>query len=66
MARERFREETATGRCPTHGEVKAVKEVPNVSFPFIVWGIRRVRSALQGYRCPQCGDKVTIAKPAAD
>jgi hypothetical protein len=61
MAKERFRVETIAGRCPTHGDVQATKEVPNVSFPFVAYLFRRIRSAFQPYRCPQCGDKVAKA-----
>jgi predicted RNA-binding Zn-ribbon protein involved in translation (DUF1610 family) len=61
MAKEKFRVQTVAGRCPTHGEVQATKEVPNFGWPVIVYLFRRVRSAFQPYRCPQCGEKVQKA-----
>ena len=61
MAKERFRVQTVAGRCPTHGDVQATKEVPNPGFPFIVYAFERVGSVFQPYRCPQCGEKVKKA-----
>ena len=58
MAKERVRVETIAGRCSTHGEVQATKEVPNFRWPVVVYLFQRARSAFQQYRCPQCGDKV--------
>jgi hypothetical protein len=52
---------TRAGRCPTHGEVQAQKEMPTFKFPFvIVFLVRRLMAALRPYQCPQCGAK---AKP---
>lgn len=51
---------TRPGRCPTHGEVKAQKTIPTFKFPFvIVFLVRRLRAALQPYRCPTCGAKAS-------
>jgi len=47
-----------SGRCPDHGIVQGTKEVPQVSFPFIVYGVRRARAAMSPARCPQCGAKL--------
>ena len=47
-----------TGRCPSHGIVEATRDVPKVSFPFIVYGIRRAKAALTPAQCPQCGAKL--------
>jgi hypothetical protein len=44
-----------TGRCPTHGIVQGSKELPTVSFPFILYGIRRAKAAMTHAQCPQCG-----------
>jgi len=46
------------GRCPTHRDVQATKEISKVSFPFFIWAALRLRSAIQPYRCPECGAKV--------
>ncbi len=47
-----------TGRCPNHGIVQATKEIPKVSFPFIVYGVRRAMAAMARAQCPQCGAKL--------
>jgi hypothetical protein len=49
------------GRCPNHGIVEGVKEIPTVSFPFIVYGVRRAAAAVAPARCPQCGTKLSRA-----
>jgi hypothetical protein len=46
------------GNCPTHGEVRAVREVPKIKFPFVITGPARGLAALRPYRCPECGNKV--------
>ena len=46
------------GRCPTHGEVRAVREVPKLKFPFVITGVARGFAARRPYRCPECGTKV--------
>ena len=51
-------EKTQPGRCATHGNVQAVKEVPAFVPPGLFWAVRYVRAALGPYRCPQCGEKV--------
>ena len=62
MAKEKFRVAAIDGRCPTHGEVKATKEIPNPGFPYIVYLFERTSAALQPYRCPECGEKVSKAQ----
>ena len=54
-------QKVVSGRCPNHGIVKATKEVPRVSFPFIVYGVRRALATLSGAQCPQCGAKLRRA-----
>ena len=41
--------------CPTHGQVKAEKQLPKLKFPFVITGPWRALSALRPYRCPTCG-----------
>jgi len=48
---------TRRGRCPTHGEVEARKEVPEFRPPGLFWAVGYVASMLAPYRCPQCGQK---------
>jgi hypothetical protein len=55
---------TRPGRCPTHGDVNAQKTVPTFKRPFvIIFTARRLRSALQPYRCPMCSEKAASAAP---
>ncbi len=49
------------GRCPDHGIVQETKDVPKVSFPFILYGIRWAKAAMAPARCPQCGAKLEKA-----
>lgn len=49
---------TITGRCPEHGIVEGTKDVPKVSFPFIVYGVRRALAAMAPATCPRCGAKL--------
>ena len=47
-----------SGRCPDHGLVQATKDIPTLSFPFVVYGARRAKAILAAARCPQCGAKL--------
>jgi hypothetical protein len=49
-----------TGTCREHGTVRAVKEIPGVHFPFIVWAFQRATAGLRPYRCPECDSKVKL------
>jgi hypothetical protein len=46
------------GQCPNHGQVAATREIPGVTFPFILYGIRRYRARKQPFVCPTCGSPV--------
>jgi hypothetical protein len=59
MAKTELR--TVSGRCPNHGIVQATKEIPTVSFPFVVYGYRRAKAAMSPALCPQCGAKLAKA-----
>ena len=50
--------QTQTGRCANHGTVQAIREIPKMGFPFIVYAIWRAFAKRQPYRCPQCGTAV--------
>ena len=54
-------QQVITGRCPNHGMVQATKDVPKVSFPFILYGVRRAKAAMSPATCPQCGAKLARA-----
>lgn len=45
--------------CPDHGPVNAHKAVPAPYLPFLPSVIRGLLAAIQPYRCPACGAKVT-------
>ena len=51
--------QTRQGTCPEHGRVQAVKEVPQIKFPFLITAPARGMAALRPYRCPACGAKVS-------
>ena len=50
---------TKAGTCPTHGSVQGVKEVPAFKAPGLFWAIMSLANPFKGYRCPQCGQKVS-------
>ena len=51
--------QTRRGRCPTHGDVEATRELPKVQFPFVVFGLWRLIAQRRPFRCPTCGAPVT-------
>ena len=65
MASTHTETRTRAGRCATHGHVTAVKSVPQVRFPFVVWLVRRWIALAQPYRCPTCAAKVSISERSA-
>jgi hypothetical protein len=50
--------QTQRGRCATHGDVLATREIPRMGFPFIVFAIRRAIAKKRPYLCPECGSPV--------
>jgi hypothetical protein len=50
--------ETRTGRCPTHGNVQAAREIPDMGFPFIYFAIVRALAKRRPFRCPDCQQPV--------
>ena len=57
MIKNEIRTRQAT--CTVHGRVQAEKQVPKLSFPFVITGPARGVAALRPYRCPACGAKVS-------
>ena len=58
MAETRTKVLTRPGRCPTHGDVQATKEVPVFTPPGLFWLFKYLGGMSQPYTCPQCGSKV--------
>ncbi len=50
--------ETRPGRCATHGNVEATRQVPRMGFPFAYFAVRRAMARRRPYACPQCGEPV--------
>jgi hypothetical protein len=50
--------ETRRGRCETHGDVEGTREMPGVSFPFIVYAVRRYLAKRKPFVCPNCGNAI--------
>jgi hypothetical protein len=51
--------QTAVGDCPTHGEVEGTREIPKVTFPPIITGVRRALARRsRPYLCPTCGAEI--------
>ena len=53
--------ETRTGRCDTHGQVEATREIPRVRFPFVYYGMLRVLARRKPFHCPTCGSEVSTS-----
>lgn len=52
--------ETRTGRCVAHGSVDAAREIPAMGFPFIYFALARAVARRRPFRCPDCGQPVTV------
>jgi hypothetical protein len=50
--------QTATGDCPTHGEVQATRDIPRMAFPPMITAVRRALARRRPYLCPTCGAPV--------
>ena len=51
--------QTATGTCPTHGTVRATREIPRVTFPPVITAVMRaVAKRRRPYLCPTCHHEV--------
>jgi hypothetical protein len=51
--------ETRSGECPTHGAVQAERQLPKLSFPFLITAPMRYFAKRKPYCCPECGAPVT-------
>ena len=52
--------QTATGTCPTHGRVQATRSLPRITFPPVINAVRRSIAKKRPYRCPTCGQPVSL------
>ena len=59
MSMFKYETQTHHGSCPSHGAVNAEKRVPKLTFPFVITGLARAVAGMRGYRCPECGAKVS-------
>ena len=50
--------QTRTGDCPTHGTVEGTRELPRLTFPYIVNYVRRAKAKRGPFRCPECDSAV--------
>ena len=53
--------ETPTARCATHGSVEAVREIPRLQFPYVVYAVIRWRARRQPFLCPVCERPIEAA-----
>jgi hypothetical protein len=53
------RTQVRTGRCPEHGAVRAVREMPKPQWPFVVYLFRRFTAGRAPFACPECGQPVS-------
>jgi hypothetical protein len=52
--------ETRTGRCATHGAVRATRKMPALRYPIILDVAVRAVARHRRYDCPTCGAPVTV------
>lgn len=50
--------QTQAGRCATHGNVQATREIPGMGFPFVYFALMRALAKRRPLRCPECGRAV--------
>jgi hypothetical protein len=48
--------ETKQGLCATHGSVEGTRELPKLTFPWIVNTVRRSMARRKPFLCPECGE----------
>jgi len=51
--------ETRTGTCETHGAVLAERQLPTLTFPFLITAPMRYLAKRKPFHCPECGSAVT-------
>ena len=56
--------QTRSGHCPTHGPVKATRQIPKLEFPFVYYAALRWRAKRQPFLCPRCEEPVDSEAPA--
>ena len=47
------------GNCPTHGLVTGERQLPKLKFPIVITGVGRGVATMKGFRCPECGAKLS-------
>jgi len=48
------------GRCATHGQVDATREIPRLHYPIMYYGpLRMIAKRRRSFKCPTCGSTVT-------
>jgi hypothetical protein len=52
--------ETRTGTCATHGTVQAERQLPKLTFPFVITAPMRYLAKRKPFRCPECGSPVVF------
>jgi hypothetical protein len=58
--------QTQTGTCATHGAVQAERQLPKLTFPFLITAPMRYVAKRKPYRCPECGTPVTLRAPGQE
>lgn len=51
--------ETRNGTCAAHGAVQGERQMPKLTFPFVVTAPMRYLARRKPFRCPECGSPVT-------
>jgi hypothetical protein len=48
-----------TGTCARDGTVQAERQLPKLTFPFLITAPMRYFAERKPFRCPECGSPVT-------
>ena len=51
--------QTRQGTCPTHGSVQGTRQIPRITFPWLITAVVRAVAMRRPYLCPQCGEHVS-------
>jgi len=56
-------EDACLGSCKVHGDVRVVRQLPRLQFPFVIYAVLRfLARRREPFRCPTCDDEVVVVQ----